>query len=270
MAQPAETLNLKDGTTMDLARPADVDDATWSEVKIYLEANPESAKTLQAFARSPDAVRSWMQTQLILSYYNGKKEGDGAPTQDKFKALAEDPELSPFIERLKTGGQEAMFEILKNEELMLKVNAKLGGLPSELGQGLSALAQRSMTLHEAAKKGDMETCKEYITKGNEAGVSFDTPDPNGITALGFAIGADRAEIVKLLISCKANPQAVDAKGNTGVHYAAGYGRKELLELLLSAKSDPSKKNSDGKSPLDVAASNKMEATIEVLKKAGAQ
>merc|ERR1712014_23955 len=132
------------------------------------------------------------------------------------------------------------------------------------------IAERSMTLHEAAKKGDLDTCKAYITKQNEAGVSIDDPDPNGITALGFAIGADRSEIVKFLITCKANPHAVDAKGNTGAHYAAGYGRQEMLKFLLAAKSDPSKKNGDGKSPLNVATQNNMQPTVEILKQAGAQ
>jgi len=127
-----------------------------------------------------------------------------------------------------------------------------------------------MTLHEAARKGDLDTCKDYITKQNQGGVSIDDPNPNGITALGFAIGAYKPEIVKLLIGCKANPHSVDAKGNSGAHYAAGYGRKGMLEFLLAAKSDPSKKNSDGKSPLDMATQNNMQATIEVLRRAGAQ
>merc|ERR1712232_761525 len=117
--------------------------------------------------------------------------------------------------------------------------------------------------------GDLDSCKAYITKQNQAGVSIDHFNPNGITALGFAIGADRAEVAKLLLSCKANLHTVDAKGNSGAHYAAGYGRKEMLEALLAAKSDPNQKNSEGKSPLDLATGNKQEATIEVLKKAGA-
>merc|ERR1711972_303441 len=177
---------------------------------------------------------------------------------------------APFVEELKKGGTEAMHKILSNEELMLKVNAKLGGLPDELGQGMKMIAERSMTLHEAAKNGDLDTCKAYITKQNQAGVSIDHLNPNGITALGFAIGADRAEVAKLLLSCKANLHTVDAKGNSGAHYAAGYGRREMLEFLLAAKSDPNKKNKDGKSPLDLTTQNKRQATTEVLKQAGAQ
>ena len=56
-------------------------------------------------------------------------------------------------------------------------------------------------------------------------------DYKGITALGYAIGANRIAVVKLLLDSRANPYAVDSSGNSGLHYAAGYGRKELLESL---------------------------------------
>jgi len=54
-------------------------------------------------------------------------------------------------------------------------------------------------------------------------------DYKGITPLGYAIGANRIAVVKLLLDSRANPYAVDSSGNSGLHYAAGYGRKELLE-----------------------------------------
>ena len=47
--------------------------------------------------------------------------------------------------------------------------------------------------------------------------------------MGYAIGANRIAVVKLLLDNRANPYAVDSSGNSGLHYAAGYGRKELLE-----------------------------------------
>ena len=50
--------------------------------------------------------------------------------------------------------------------------------------------------------------------------------------MGYAIGANRIAVVKLLLDSRANPYAVDSSGNSGLHYAAGYGRKELLEYLL--------------------------------------
>jgi len=270
-----DTLRLKDGTSMELTRIPEVDEKTWAEVKTYLESNPEIAKNLQSFARNPEAVRGWMQTNLIMQFYNKslqKKEGDTGPKpmEEKFKALANDPELAPILEEIKKDGMDAVLKMCQNDELMLKFNQKMGGLPDELKGSMQALIDRPMTLHEAAKNGDVNVVKEYITKQNAGGVSIDTPDHRGITALGFAIGADSQEVVKLLIACKANPHAVDARGNTGAHYAAGYGRKEVLEFLLGAKADPSKKNADGKSALEVATQNNVQATVEVLKRAGAQ
>ena len=50
-----ETLKINDGTTMEIARLPDVDDATWAELKAYVEGNPETAKTLQSFAKNPEA-----------------------------------------------------------------------------------------------------------------------------------------------------------------------------------------------------------------------
>merc|ERR1719230_340769 len=123
--------------------------------------------------------------------------------QEKFKALAQDPEFATILEEVKKDGMQAMMKVFQNEELVLKFNAKMGGLPTELGKQLQSIAERPMTLHEAAKNGDLESCKAYISKQNQGGVSIDDPNPNGITALGFAIGADRLEIVKLLLGCKA-------------------------------------------------------------------
>jgi len=269
-----DTLRLKDGTSMELTRIPDVDEQTWTDVKNYLESNPEIAKSLQSFARNPEAVRGWMQTQLIMQFYNKslhKKEGDTSPKpmEEKFKALANDPELAPILEEIKKDGMDAVLKMCNNEELMLKFNQKMGGIPEELKGQMQALYDRPMTLHEAARNGDVNVVKDYIAKQNAGGVSIDAPDHRGITALGFAIGADSQEVVKLLIACKANPHAVDSRGNTGAHYAAGYGRKEVLEFLLGAKADPSKKNADGKSPIEVATQNNVQATIEVLKRAGA-
>eukprot|EP00416_Gambierdiscus_australes_P042212 CAMPEP_0171096218 /NCGR_PEP_ID=MMETSP0766_2-20121228/43904_1 /TAXON_ID=439317 /ORGANISM="Gambierdiscus australes, Strain CAWD 149" /LENGTH=42 /DNA_ID= /DNA_START= /DNA_END= /DNA_ORIENTATION= len=40
-ASATETLKISDGTTMQITRVPDVDDATWEEVKAYVEGNPD-------------------------------------------------------------------------------------------------------------------------------------------------------------------------------------------------------------------------------------
>jgi hypothetical protein len=271
-----ETLRLNDGTLMEWARVPGVDDNTWADVKKYLETNPDMAKNLQSVAKNPEAIRGFMQTQIIHKYYSDalqKKDGETGPKpmEEKFKALENDPELTPIFEEIKKDGMGALLKLCNDEELMLKFSRKMGGIPDELKGPLQTLSNQPMTLHEAAKNGDVQAVKDWIAKESSGGksIAVDTPDHKGITALGYAVGADRFEVTAHLLSCKANLHAVDAKRNTAVHYAAGYGRKQVLEFILAQKADPNKKNSDGQSPMDVATRNGMQATIAVLRQGGA-
>merc|ERR1712110_892716 len=85
-AKQTDLCRLSDGTTMELARVPGVDDTTWSEVKAYLEGNPDMAKNLQKFAKDPEAMRGWLQTQAIAEHY-GRKLSDGDESvQQRFKS----------------------------------------------------------------------------------------------------------------------------------------------------------------------------------------
>eukprot|EP00439_Symbiodinium_sp_Y106_P083465 s683_g23.t1 len=102
----------KDGTTMQIARLPDIDDNTWAEVKAYVEGNPETAKALQNFAKNPEAMRGWLQTQAIaellglVDQYVQLSNGD-APVADRVKSLEKDPELASVFEDIKKNGMEA-------------------------------------------------------------------------------------------------------------------------------------------------------------------
>merc|ERR1719197_235517 len=147
---------------------------------------------------------------------------------------------------------------------MLKISKKMGGLPKDLEQTLKKIDDTPLTIHEAAKMGDLKAVQEYVSKKNP----LDGQDQKGITPLGYAIGANRIAVVKLLLDNRANPFAVDASGNSGLHYAAGYGRKELVEYLLKVGASVGQANSQGQTPLAVATQNRQEACIKVLKAHG--
>eukprot|EP00438_Fugacium_kawagutii_P001014 Skav231344 [mRNA] locus=scaffold1905:28861:30126:+ [translate_table: standard] len=273
-----ETLKIKDGTTMQITRVPEIDDATWDEVKKYVEGNPETAKALQGFAKNPEAMRGWLQTQAIADHYNTKMTSGDAPTTDRMKSLESDPELAPIFEDIKKNGLDAAMKyyqdtgdhwsspICLDEELMLKVSQKMGGLPAELSPVLQKIEDTPMTLHEAAKRGDVGAVKTFLDKKKP----LDSHDHKGITALGYAIGANRIAVVKLLLDSRANPYAVDSSGNSGLHYAAGYGRKELLEYLLKVGANVNQPNAEGLTPLAAATQNQQAETIQVLKAHGAQ
>merc|ERR1719373_104740 len=241
-------------------------DATWAEVKQYVEGNPDTAKALQKFAKNPEAMRGWLQTQAIAEHYNTKLTNGDAPVQDRIKALEHDPELAPVLEDIKKNGLEAAMKHLQDEELMMKFSQKMGGVPQELQSTLKRIDDTPLTLHEAAKNGDLKVVQEYLERKKP----LDSQDHKGITPLGYAIGANRIAVVKLLLDNRANPFAVDASGNSGLHFAAGYGRKELCEYLLKVGTSVTQTNSKGQTPLSVATQNKQADTIAVLKAHGAQ
>merc|ERR1712037_305475 len=153
-----------------------------------------------------------------------------------------------------------------DEELMLKFSKAMGGVPEELQSALKKINDTPLSLHEAAKMGDLKAVQEYLEKKKP----LDAQDPKGITALGYAVGANRIAVVKLLLDSRVNPFAVDSQGNSALHYAAGYGRKELTEYLLKTGGNVAQANAQGRRPLDVASQNKHEALIQVLRAHGAQ
>jgi len=246
---------------VELARVPGVDDATWQEVREYLTANPDMAKNLQKFAKNPDAMRGWLQTQAIAEHYHTKLEGGDAPMQERVKSLEHDPELAAVFEDIKKNGMEAMVKYCQDEELMLKVSKKMGGLPQELQTALKKIEETPLNVHEAAKNGDLKAVNDYLAKKQP----LDAQDQKGITPLGYAIGANRIAVVKLLLDSRANPFAVDASGNSGLHYAAGYGRKELVEFLIKRGVSINQANAQSQTPLAVATTNQQAACIEVLR-----
>merc|ERR1712070_1041817 len=145
-------------------------------------------------------------------------------------------------------------------ELMLKISQKMGGLPSDLQPVLQKIEETPLTLHEAAKNGDLKSVEEYLNKKKP----LDSQDHKGITALGYAIGANRIAVVKKLLDNRANPYAVDSNGNSGLHYASGYGRKELLEYLLKVGASATQSNAQGQTPMQVATMNKQQDVINLL------
>merc|ERR1712151_728878 len=252
--------------TISMAKVPGVDESTWREVKTYLENNPDMAKKLQGFSKDPEAMRGWLQTQAMADHYQRKLQSADDQVQSRMKALEQNPELAPIIEDIKKNGMEAVMKHYQDEELMLKFSKAMGGLPEELQPALKKINDTPLSLHEAAKMGDLKAIQEYLEKKQP----LDAHDPKGITALGYAVGANRIAVVKLLLDCRANPFAVDSTGNSALHYAAGYGRKELVEYLLKTGASVVQANAQGRRPLDVATQNRHEAVIQVLRAHGAQ
>merc|ERR550525_368019 len=172
------------------------------------------------------------------------------------------PEFYKVFEEVKKSGMEAAEKHASDDQLLMKVNRFVGGVPEEVKDALTKIATSPVTLQEACKMGDLKAVLDCLATSSSA---VEATDSKGITGLGYAIGANRIAIVKLLLEKKADASKCDLSGGNGVHYAAAYGRKELLDLLIKGGVSVNAKNTQGQTPLALATKNKQKEAIELLK-----
>ena len=105
-------------------------------------------------------------------------------------------------------------------------------------------------LHVAAHFGHVEIVKVVL----EAGADPNTPSENTARQcpLHMAIGADRTEMVKLLLGRGADAMARLIRDWTPLHQAVLHGNREIAELLLKAGADVNAEAIDRKMPVDIA------------------
>merc|ERR1719398_259338 len=181
--------------------------------------------------------------------------------QEKMRQLEQDPELKPMFEDIKKNGPDVLMKYLQDESIMRKVSAKLGGIDPEMMKALMQIKDSSVSLHDAAKRGDLQRLQEFVKDGK---------DFKGVTPLGYAVGHDQLSCVKVLIDMKANLNEVDSAGNSAVHFAAGYGRVKVLEHLLARGANASKVNQMGMTPMAVAQQNNQQQAMALLQRHGAK
>merc|ERR1719378_1949298 len=149
---------------------------------------------------------------------------------------------------------------------MRKVSTKLGGISPEMLKQLTSIQDASVSLHDAARGGDLAKIQEFLSSGKDVNAR----DFKGVTPLGYAVGHDQLSAVKVLIDAKANLDEVDSVGNSAVHFAAGYGRVKVLEHLLARGANASKVNQMGLTPLAAAQQNNQQQAVAILQRRGAK
>merc|ERR1711934_1079060 len=182
------------------------------------------------------------------------------------KQLQEDPELKAMFDDIKANGPDVVMKYLGDENLMRKISQKLGGINPEMLKQLTAINDSSVSVHDAARRGDLQRLQEFLKDGKDV----NSKDFKGVTPLGYAVGHDQLSVVKVLIDAKANLNDVDSAGNSAVHFAAGYGRVKVLEHLLARRADASKVNKMGMTPMAAAQQNNQQQAIAILKRHGAK
>jgi len=123
----------------------------------------------------------------------------------------------------------------------------------------------AVSLHEAAKQGNVAQIKALITSSN-----INTQNEEGHTPLYAAVDQDHLKVVEVLVAKGADVKATDKYGYTPLHVAASHGQKEIAALLLKAgASVDDQQNQDGVTPLHMAALWGREETAGFLIEQGA-
>jgi hypothetical protein len=252
-----DTVTLPDGTTIPLCRPNSVSDADWAACKDYLQKNPSAAKAMQTsvvgVTENPMQMEQFREVMALAEVMKNNKD-----TPTMFQNLANDPQLATAFNEMKAGGMQAVMKYYNDPQFLHAVSVKMGGLPEEVKSAMRSLP-------EACKAGDSEAVKKLL----DAGIDANTKDDKGISALHYAVGVDRLDILKLLMDKKADPKVVDKQGNTLLHYAAGYGRQQTTEYFLQCGLPINNRNARGETPLDVANRNKHQHIVTLLRSRGA-
>jgi ankyrin repeat protein len=113
-----------------------------------------------------------------------------------------------------------------------------------LTAGLNA-AGEMVPLVEAAKRADRDEVRALIRQG----VDVNRPEPDGTTALHWAIRADDEEMVRLLLRAGAKVMAQNRYGVKPLTLAATNGSAAIIDTLLKAGADPNTSNAQGETAL---------------------
>ena len=109
--------------------------------------------------------------------------------------------------------------------------------------GLEASA--GITLIDAVKLGNREAVRALLAKRTEV----NRPEPDGTTALHWAVRANDTETVTLLLRAGAKVSAANRYGVKPLTLAAINGHSGIIEKLLNAGADPNTATSEGETVL---------------------
>jgi ankyrin repeat protein len=117
----------------------------------------------------------------------------------------------------------------------------------------------------AARHGDRAAALALV----EQGAAVDEPEPDGTTALHWAVRAADATLVRALLEAGADADAANRYGMTPLHLAAVNGDAETLRMLLTAGADANATLPEGETVLLSAARTGSVDAIDVLVAHGA-
>jgi ankyrin repeat protein len=115
-------------------------------------------------------------------------------------------------------------------------------------------------LVDAAKQGDLSTLRTLLKQHADV----NTPTPDGMTALDWAVRSNDLDMARLLIDTGADLNDANRYGITPISLAATNGSAAMIELLLKAGADPNAALPEGETVLMTASRTGDPAAIKTL------
>tara|TARA_Y100000034_G_scaffold125539_1_gene175276 strand:+ start:102760 stop:103290 length:531 start_codon:yes stop_codon:yes gene_type:complete len=106
-------------------------------------------------------------------------------------------------------------------------NAEVANYLINHSKDINSGSKYGTPLMAASVKGYDKIVDLLIDKGADVNAT----DPNGTTALHYAIIFGFDDVAKLLTKAKANPKLKDNRGKTALDYAKMLGKTEIVKLL---------------------------------------
>jgi ankyrin repeat protein len=130
----------------------------------------------------------------------------------------------------------------------------------------ASVAAREVALVDAVKSGDKAAIETLLARKTDVNSS----EPDGSTALHWAVHRDDLPTADLLIRSGANVRATNRYGVTPLSIAATNGGAAMIERLLAAGADPNTTLPDGETVLMTAARTGKPDAVKTLLAHGAQ
>lgn len=118
----------------------------------------------------------------------------------------------------------------------------------------------------AAFFGHLDAVKVLLESG--ADVNFRGPSRFANSALDAAVAGSHAEVVRVLLAARGDPNARSEGNYTPLHKAAAHGDAEIVRLLLDAGADPHAARDGGHCPIDDAREKGHEAVVAIFEERG--
>jgi ankyrin len=140
------------------------------------------------------------------------------------------------------------FQFLIGIYLMHKPSFRIGLCFAVLLSATIGFAAGDARVADAAMRAERDTVRTLIQQK----IDVNAPQPDGMTALHWAVRQNDLETAQMLLRAGAKPDAVTRYGVTPIYFASENGNAAIIDLLLRAGISPNAANPGGETALMTA------------------